>query len=139
MWATTHRQCIHIDYGGMFQNSMFLVVVDAHSKWLEGIPASSATSSLTIKVLCALFTRFGIQYHTIQLRKVKQVQTFKQALHSMYQRSKLVKDKLAKFLTAYRNSPHSTTCVSPAQLLIGRPLHTHLDWVKPNLNRKMVN
>ena len=29
--------------------------------------------------------------------------------------------------------------MSPAQLLIGRPLRTRLDLVKPNLNRKMVN
>jgi len=38
-----------------------------------------------------------------------------------------------------RNTPHSTTAVSPAQLLLGRPLRTVLDLVKPNLNRKMVN
>lgn len=31
-WATTLWQRIHIDYAGPFQNSMFLVVVDAHSK-----------------------------------------------------------------------------------------------------------
>ena len=67
------------------------------------------------------------------------VQTFKQALRSMHQSSKPVKEKLAKFLIAYRNTPHSTTGVSPAQLLLGRPLRTRLDLVKPNLNRKMVN
>ena len=67
------------------------------------------------------------------------VQTFKQALRSMHQSSKPVKEKLAKFLIAYRNTPHSTTGVSPVQLLLGRPLRTRLDLVKPNLNRKMVN
>ena len=50
-----------------------------------------------------------------------------------------MKEKLAKFLIAYRNTHHSTTGVSPAQLLLGRPLRTRLDLVKPNLNRKMVN
>ena len=50
-----------------------------------------------------------------------------------------MKEKLAEFLIAYRNTPHSTTGVSPAQLLLGRPLHTRLDLVKPNLNRKIVN
>ena len=48
------------------------------------------------------------------------VQAFKQALRSMYQSSKPVKKKLAKFPIAYRNTPHSTTSVSPAQLLLGR-------------------
>ena len=67
------------------------------------------------------------------------VKIFKQALRSMHQSSKPVKEKLAKFLIAYRNTPHSATGVSPAQLLLGRPLRTHLDLVKPNLNCKMVN
>ena len=67
------------------------------------------------------------------------VQTFKHALRSMHQSSKPVKEKLAKFLIAYRNTPHSTTGVSPAQLILGRPLRTRQDLVKRNLNRKMVN
>ena len=67
------------------------------------------------------------------------VQTFKQALHSMHQSSRPVKEKLAKFLIAYRNTPHSTTGVSPTQLLFGRLLSTLPHLVKPNLNHKMVN
>ena len=67
------------------------------------------------------------------------VQAFKQALRSMDQSSKPVKEKLTKFLIVYRNTPHSTTGVSPAQLLLGRPLCTRLDLVRPNLNHKMVN
>ena len=39
---------------------MFLVVVNAHSKWPEVILLSSTTISKTIKVLHGLFTRFGI-------------------------------------------------------------------------------
>ena len=39
---------------------MFLVVVNAHSKWPEVIPLSSTTISKTMKVLHDLFTRFGI-------------------------------------------------------------------------------
>ena len=171
-WATTPWQCIHIDYAGPFQNSMFLVVVDAHSKWPEVVPVSSTTSSSTIEVLRDLFARFGIPEQIVSdngaqfvseefqafarsngIRHLtsapyhpaanglaeRAVQTFKQALHSMHQSSKPVKEKLAKFLIAYRNTPHSTTGVSPAQLLLGRPLRTRLDLVKPNLNRKMVN
>ena len=52
-WASTPWQRIHIDYAGPFQNSMFLVVVDAHSKWPEVVPVSSTTSSSTIEVLRA--------------------------------------------------------------------------------------
>ena len=53
--------------------------------------------------------------------------------------SRPVKEKLANFLIAYRNTPDSTTDVSLTQLFLGRPLHTRLDLVKPNLNCKMVN
>ena len=50
-----------------------------------------------------------------------------------------MKEKLAKFLTAYGNTPHAMTGESPALSLLGRPLRTCLDLVKPNLNWKMVN
>ena len=59
-WDTAPWQGLHIDYAGPFQNSMFLVVVDAHSKWPEVIPMSSTTTSKTIEVLRDLFARFGI-------------------------------------------------------------------------------
>ena len=59
-WATAPWQRLHIDYAGPFQNSMFLVVVDAHSKWPEVIPMSSTTTSKTIEVLRDLFARLGI-------------------------------------------------------------------------------
>ena len=59
-WATAPWKRMQIDYAGPFQNSMFLVVVDEHSKWPEVIPVSSSTSSSTIEVLCDLFARFGI-------------------------------------------------------------------------------
>ena len=171
-WATAPWQRIHIDYAGPFQNSMFLIVVDTHSKWLEVIPVRSTTSSSTIEVLRDLFARFGIPeqivtdsgahfvseefqafvrsngirhltsapYHPATNGLAERaVQTSKQALRAMSEISKPVKEKLAKFLIANRNTPHSTTGVSPAQLLLGRPLRTRLDLVKPNLNRKMVN
>ena len=64
----------------------------------------------------------------------KLVQTFKQALRSMFQSSKPLKEKLTKFLIAYRNTLHSTNGESLAQLLLGRLLHTRLDLIKPNLN-----
>ncbi len=39
---------------------MFLVVVDAHSKWPEVIQMSSTTSQNTIEALQALFARYGL-------------------------------------------------------------------------------
>ena len=39
---------LHLDYAGPFMGKLFLVVVDAHSKWLEIKMVSRATSKATI-------------------------------------------------------------------------------------------
>ena len=56
--APWHR--IHIDFMGKFKNSYFLVVVDAHSKWLEVFIMSNTTTSMTITTLTSLFARYGL-------------------------------------------------------------------------------
>ena len=40
--------------------------------------------------------------------------------------------QLARLLFHYRTTPHATTDISPAELLMGRPLRTHLDLL-PNI------
>ena len=40
---------------------------------------------------------------------------------------------LARLLFHYRTTPHATTGISPAELLMGRPLRTHLDLSDPIL------
>ena len=54
-WVTAPWQRTHIDCAGPFQNSMFLVVVDAHSKWPEVVPVSSTTSSSTMERSYAIY------------------------------------------------------------------------------------
>ena len=166
-WATAPWQRLLIYYARSFHNLLFLVVVDAHSNWPELIPVSSTTTSKTFEVLRDLFARFGISEQIVSnngprfnseefqafiksngIRHItsapyhpapnglaeRLVQIFKQAWRSMFQSSKPVKEKLTTLLIAYRNTLHS-----PAQLLLGRPLRTGLDLVKPSLNRKMDN
>ncbi|XP_053395713.1 uncharacterized protein K02A2.6-like [Mercenaria mercenaria] len=53
-------QRIHIDYAGPFMNKMYLIVVDAHSKWLEVITMASTTSESTINALRYLFSSYGL-------------------------------------------------------------------------------
>ena len=53
-----HR--VHIDYAGPFMGHMFLIVIDAHSKWAEVVPTDSSTSSKTIDILLTIFARFGL-------------------------------------------------------------------------------
>ena len=49
-----------MDYAGPNDNHMLLVVIDAHSKWLEVFPLKSASSSATIMKLTALRASHGI-------------------------------------------------------------------------------
>ena len=49
-----------MDYAGPFQGHMFLVVINAHSKWIEAWPVHAATSSATIEKLRTLFAQFGL-------------------------------------------------------------------------------
>lgn len=58
--ATRPWQRIHLDFAGPFQQSMFLIIVDAYSKWPEVFPMSSTTSLKTIKILERLFCKFGL-------------------------------------------------------------------------------
>jgi len=59
-WPSNPWERIHIDYAGPFMGSMFLVVVDAHSKWPEIFMTKGTTSAITVGVLRTLFARTGI-------------------------------------------------------------------------------
>ena len=50
-----------------------------------------------------------------------------------------VDTKLARFLFQYRLTPHSTTGQSPAELLLGRQPHSHLDQLAPNLHAQVLH
>ena len=51
---------LHTDYAGPYESTMFLIVIDAYSKWLEVIPVTAATSSVTIDHLCSMFATHGL-------------------------------------------------------------------------------
>lgn len=53
-----HR--LHIDFAGPFMNSMFLLIIDAHSKWVEIFPMNSTTTTNTIEKLRILFSQLGL-------------------------------------------------------------------------------
>ena len=47
-WPTRPWSRLHVDFAGPLEGKMFLVVIDAHSKWLEVFPMTSATAFTTI-------------------------------------------------------------------------------------------
>ena len=51
---------LHIDFCGPVFGSMWLVVICAHSKWIEVLRMTSTKCGPVIRELCTLFSRFGI-------------------------------------------------------------------------------
>ena len=51
---------LHAYFAGLFLSRMFLVIVDAHSKWLEIHEVASATSQSTIERMASSFTTHGL-------------------------------------------------------------------------------
>ena len=48
------------DYASPFMRHMFLIIVDAHSKWMEVHLTKSATSQVTIEKMRHTFATFGL-------------------------------------------------------------------------------
>ena len=167
-WPVKPWSRIHIDFVGPFLNYMFLIVIDAGSKWIEAFPMSTSASKATIQCLRTLFGQFGlpgilvsdngtsftssefqeflatngikhwksIPYHPSSNGLAeKAVQIVKQGLKRMKEGS--VSDRLSRVLFTYRITPHSTTGVPPAQLLMGRNLKSRFDLLKPNLTTRV--
>lgn len=53
-------QRVHIDYAGPVNDTYFLVLVDALSKWPEVIATKRITTAATIEILRRIFCRFGM-------------------------------------------------------------------------------
>ena len=46
-WSTCPWSRLHIDFAGPLDERIFLVIVDAHTKWMDVVPMKTATSSHT--------------------------------------------------------------------------------------------
>jgi len=170
-WPDKPWSRVHVDYAGPFLNRMFLLIVDAHSKWLDVHVTTASTASVTIQKLQQTFATLGLpetlvsdngaaftsyefqefikQNGILHLKTApyhpasnglaeRAVQTFKSAMKRM-QGGGSVESKVSHFLFKYRVTPHSTTSASPAELMFGRPLHTHLDLLQPTLKDQVVH
>ena len=60
LWPQRPWQRIHVDFAGPFRGKMFILIVDAHSKWPEIHMVRDTTTTKTISVLRQLFARFGL-------------------------------------------------------------------------------
>ena len=160
---------VYADYVGPFMNKYFLLLVDAHSKWIEVRPVNNATSTVTVDQLCLIFATHGLPemlvtdngtvftseefnrftkqngIHHVGLAPYypasndlveRAVQTFKDFMKKMKEGS--VEVNVSRFLLQYCTTPHSTTGISPAEMLIGRHLRSRLDLVVPDIRSKVL-
>jgi transposase InsO family protein len=64
-WPMGSWKRLHLDFAGPFMGKMFLVVVDAYSKYLDITPMKEATTENTIQALRKLFSYFGLPEHIV--------------------------------------------------------------------------
>ena len=60
VWPDKPWTRVHIDYVGPLEENMFLLIADAHSKWIEIHATNSSTSSATIELLRKTFSSLGL-------------------------------------------------------------------------------
>ena len=59
-WLTRPWARIHLDFAGPFQERMFLIAIDAHSKWPEVVEMLTLTATQTVAVLRKMFAANGL-------------------------------------------------------------------------------
>ena len=59
-WPEKPWSRLHLDYAGPLQRKMFLVLIDAHSKWMDVFLVHSATTSAILECLRQTFAICGI-------------------------------------------------------------------------------
>ena len=154
---------VHADYAGPVMGMYFLVLSDAHSKWMEVLPTKDTSSLATINLIRNVFAHFGLpmtlvtdngpNFTSREFKLFLEMNGIRHITSAPYQPStngqaenavKSLKNflkhcagedwrtKLDRFLFQYRVTPHSTTGVSPAELMFGRKLRTVLDLVHPS-------
>ena len=144
-----------------------MVLIDAHSKWMEVIPMLSITAVLTIEKLKSIFsthelpdtivTDNGTTFTSSQFQEfIKQngITHIRSApfhpksnglaekavqifKNSMKKMTGSIESRLSKFLFQYRIIPQTTTGLSPAELLFNRKIKSHLDLLYPDLQLKV--
>ena len=173
-WPGQPWSRVHIDYAGPYKGDMYLVVIDAHSKWMDVHIMHTTTSASTIVKLREIFATHGLPetivsdngpnftstefenfltkndikhtkvspYHPASNGQAERaVRAFKEGVEKMEEGN--MQEKLSRFLLKYRTTPHSTTGLPPAELLMNRKLRTKLDLMLPNtaslVGRKQEN
>ena len=141
---------------------MWLVLVDALTKWPEVIQMSTTSSERTIEVLRSLFARYGIPRIIVSDNGTQftsalfnqfckkngihhklsapyhpstngEAEQFVQTFkYSMKANENDLQIALCQFLMKYRSSPHASTGKTPASMMFNREITTRLSLLFPD-------
>lgn len=161
-WPEKPWHRIHVDFAGPVDNNYFLILVDAHSKWVDIYKTRGTSTADAIKGLRQSMAVFGLPVTIVsdngpcftssefkdfmQRSGVRHVTTavYKPSTNGLAERmvrtfknalkksTESVNQTIDRFLFNYRVTPHATTGVSPAELMFGRKLRTRLDLLHSN-------
>ena len=167
-WPQWLIACVHIDYAGPFLGKMFLILKDSHSEWIDVAALGSATSTVTIEKLRTMFATYrlpkilvsdngtaftsrefqvflkqnGIRhictapYHPATNGQAERVvQVSKEGKKEFFRH---MERRIARFLFHYWTTPHTTTGVTLAQLMMGRELRSDLSQLQLDIAAQVV-
>ena len=159
---------LHIDFAGPFLGKLFVVLVDAYSKWLEVAVVPSCSASATIRFLRNIFATHGTPdlivsdngtaFSSEEFQSFLKRNNIRHTTSAPYHPSSNgmaeryvqtfkealkksqgdIETRLARFLFMYRLTPQSTTGQCPAELLFGPRPRSPLDALHPDLSEKVV-
>ena len=166
-WPQKPWSRLHIDHAGPVGGKILLIIVDAHSKWIDAHIVPSTSSSATIDKLRSTFATHGLPETIVSDNGTaftsSEFQEFlrsngiehlrsapyhpssnglaERAVQTVKAGVKRLKGslevRLSRFLFKYRVTPQATTGIAPAELLMGRRLRTHLDLLFPTVRERI--
>ena len=144
---------------------MFLLIIDAHSKWLDIHITNSCNTQSTVEKLRMTFANHGLPEMVVsdngpafvskeleEFMKNNGIRHVKSAPYhpstnglveravqtfkkAMKKQSGTLQTRLSRFLFKYRTTPHTTTGISPAELRWGTKLRSHLTLLQPDVGK----
>lgn len=157
---------IHLDFAENFLSTNFLILVDAHSKWIDVFKCKHLSSQSVIKHLSRAFSYFGLPDHihtdngsAFTANDFNEFcasngirHTTNGAFHpqtnglaeravqnfknAMVKLEGNIENRVNRFLLRYRSTVQESTLMTPAKLLQGRELVTKLDRIRPQPKQK---